>query len=108
MVGCVETNPDPSILNIENVSIAGFSVKNLDEEVSLFLSLKNIPKRNKWKMVWKINGSQIHIEPIPKTVTSLVSFHRYIPQSTGKFVYEGCISNGDIEVCQGSHFSVIE
>ncbi|PSL03887.1 hypothetical protein [Cecembia rubra] len=108
LVGCIETNPEPNQSNISDVSVAGFSVKKLGEEVSLFFAVERIPKRNKWIMVWKINGTIVHQEPIPKNNVSIVLFHRYKPSSTGQYLYEGCISNGSSEFCNGDSFSVIE
>ena len=105
LMGCENEVPEPWAGNIKSVSVAGWSHK-VGEEVSLYFMTERIPLKSGWSMLYKIDGNVIHTIPIPRDYTSINRFHRYIPTKTGRHDFEGCLTNGNKEVCKGTIFFV--
>lgn len=107
IIGCAPNeSPEPRWTNIKSVSVAGPLTKKLGDEASLYFMVENIPTKSGWSMLYKIDGNVVHSIPIPRDHISYAAFHRYTTVKTGRHEFEGCITNGNSEVCEGTIFFV--
>src|SRR5690554_1161146 len=98
---------EPALDSIQDVSVSGNRAHRPGMEVHLFMALTDIPQGLGWKMIWKVNGAVVRSQIVPDNPSgSLITFEQFVPEKEGEYLYEGCLSAGETEVCRTVVFLV--
>lgn len=96
----------PRDSNLEDVDVLGGALFAPGSEISLSISLQNLPKENNWFAVWEINGTEMHRVSLANSSKSRVEFYRFSSVDPGNYSFSGCIVSGSVKVCRESNFSI--
>lgn len=106
LAGCNSIDPEPTRFNLEGVSIAGGQTHSVADSVSLFISTRALEESNKWKMVWGVDGQEIHSLDLSGRSGDIMTFKRFKGDQVGDYTFTGCIVSGNIRVCDDILFSL--